>query len=581
MSLLISLLGSRPSANVEIFETVNTYADLPISATLNKVYQVLTSTGFLINRKVKGLYYYDGTQWQLIAGLEANSVLYNNIDSNLSATNVKAGLDELDGAKEPNIPTGTASQYITGIKTLEELNKDAVGLDQVQNVDQTNATNITTGTLDVARLPNNIDAIKLADGSISNTELQFINSLTSNAQDQINNKEPIIPAGTTSQFYRGDKTFQTIDKNVVGLDQVDNTSDLNKPISTATQNALDNKYDSSNPNNYETPAELNARDTANRQRSNHTGTQAASTISDFNIAVANSPSVSLNTSKISADGSVTTHNDVSSAGSGQIITVAERNNLNNQSGTNTGDETTLSIQTKRPLKTIEGQSIEGAGNIDLTKNDIGLSLVQNVDQTNATNITSGTLSAARLPNNINANKIANGTVSNGKFQFINSLTGNAQDQIDDIINQINLLGAGAPIGSTLFHMAETVPANYLLMNGASLSTTTYSLLFNVIGYKYGGSGNSFNLPNAFHYGNASGVYLRACLSGEVGNIQNMAIQSHTHSMSRLWSFFDGSLNIIKQGDSQGSFNQTINTGSTGGGETRPKTMKALLIIKYQ
>jgi len=47
------------------------------------------------------------------------------------------------------------------------------------------------------------------------------------------------------------------------------------------------------------------------------------------------------------------------------------------SGANTGDETTASIQTKRPLKTIEGQSLEGAGNIDLTKSDVGLSNVDN------------------------------------------------------------------------------------------------------------------------------------------------------------------------------------------------------------
>lgn len=35
----------------------------------------------------------------------------------------------------------------------------------------------------------------------------------------------------------------TIDKNSIGLSDVDNTSDLNKPISTATQTALDTKLD--------------------------------------------------------------------------------------------------------------------------------------------------------------------------------------------------------------------------------------------------------------------------------------------------------------------------------------------------
>jgi hypothetical protein len=56
-----------------------------------------------------------------------------------------------------------------------------------------------------------------------------------------NGKEPSITAGTTSQYYRGDKTFQTLDKTAVGLGNVDNTSDANKPVSTATQTALDTK----------------------------------------------------------------------------------------------------------------------------------------------------------------------------------------------------------------------------------------------------------------------------------------------------------------------------------------------------
>lgn len=54
-------------------------------------------------------------------------------------------------------------------------------------------------------------------------------------------KEPSVTAGTTSQYYRGDKTWQTLDKTAVGLSNVDNTSDTNKPISTATQTALNTK----------------------------------------------------------------------------------------------------------------------------------------------------------------------------------------------------------------------------------------------------------------------------------------------------------------------------------------------------
>lgn len=64
------------------------------------------------------------------------------------------------------------------------------------------------------------------------------------------------------------------------------------------------------------------------------------------------------------------------------LTDAEKTILSNTSGTNSGDETTASIQTKRPLKTIKGQSLEGAGNIDLTKSDVGLSNVDNTSDVN-------------------------------------------------------------------------------------------------------------------------------------------------------------------------------------------------------
>jgi len=47
----------------------------------------------------------------------------------------------------------------------------------------------------------------------------------------------------------------SVTKSQVGLGNVDNTSDLNKPISTATQTALNLKYDASNPAGYITSAQ--------------------------------------------------------------------------------------------------------------------------------------------------------------------------------------------------------------------------------------------------------------------------------------------------------------------------------------
>jgi len=49
---------------------------------------------------------------------------------------------------------------------------------------------------------------------------------------------------------------------------------------------------------------------SDRDRANHTGTQPASTISDFDTEVANNSAVAANTAKVSADGSINTHSDV-------------------------------------------------------------------------------------------------------------------------------------------------------------------------------------------------------------------------------------------------------------------------------
>jgi len=67
--------------------------------------------------------------------------------------------------------------------------------------------------------------------------------LSSSDWNMFNNKQNFITASTNDTYFRGDKTFQQLNKNSVGLGNVDNTSDLNKPISNATQTALNLKND--------------------------------------------------------------------------------------------------------------------------------------------------------------------------------------------------------------------------------------------------------------------------------------------------------------------------------------------------
>jgi hypothetical protein len=97
-----------------------------------------------------------------------------------------------------------------------------------------------------------------------------------------------------------------------------------------------------------------------------THTHTASEVTDFDTEVSNNIDVAANTAKVSADGSVTTHNDVTDAGSGQIITTAERSKL-------------VGIEAGAEVNDVD--SVNGyVGAVVLTKSDVGLSNVTNDEQ---------------------------------------------------------------------------------------------------------------------------------------------------------------------------------------------------------
>lgn len=58
-------------------------------------------------------------------------------------------------------------------------------------------------------LASDVNGIPVAS-TTSDTELGYVAGVTSAIQTQINGKEPSITSGTTAQFWRGDKSFQTL-----------------------------------------------------------------------------------------------------------------------------------------------------------------------------------------------------------------------------------------------------------------------------------------------------------------------------------------------------------------------------------
>lgn len=68
--------------------------------------------------------------------------------------------------------------------------------------------------------------------------------------------------------------------------------------------------------------------------------------------------------------------------------------------------------------------------------------------------------------------------------------------LDSIDSQVFANAQGSPpVGSIIMFGGAVAPANWLICNGASVSTTTYAALFAILQYAFGGSGANFNLPN--------------------------------------------------------------------------------------
>jgi|GEM_PF-1183903 len=170
--------------------------------------------------------------------------------------------------KEATITAGTTSQYYRGDKSWQTLDKTAVGLGNVDNTSDANkpvstatqtalnakaplASPTFTGTVTVPAPTNGTDATtksyvdaQVTGGATPDAttttkgKVQLAGDLAGTAAAPtvpgLATKEDTITAGTTSQYYRGDKSWQTLDKTAVGLGNVDNTSDATKDAATTT-----------------------------------------------------------------------------------------------------------------------------------------------------------------------------------------------------------------------------------------------------------------------------------------------------------------------------------------------------------
>ena len=241
-----------------------------------------------------------------------------------TALKTALSLNAVDNTSDANKPISSATQ------TALDAKQDT--LVSATNIKTINSTTILgSGNISVAPATA-INATAIATGVVDNTEFEYLNGVTSAIQTQIDSKqatlvsatniktinsttilgsgniavEPTITATTSADYYRGDKTFATLNQAAVGLSNCDNTSDANKPVSTATQTALD--------------AKTNKLIVANRQTASYTLVLSdADKLVEMNNASANNLTIPLNSSVAFATG---TQILLAQYGAGQTTIVA-------------------------------------------------------------------------------------------------------------------------------------------------------------------------------------------------------------------------------------------------------------------
>jgi len=168
---------------------------------------------------------------------------------------------------------------------------------------------------------------------------------------------------------------------------------------------------------------------------------------------------------------------------------------------------------------------------------------------------------------------------------------------------------GVPTGVVFAWPHDNVPTGYLECNGAGLSTTTYVNLFNIIKYRYGGSGSTFYLPDYRGYflrghdagrgvdpertkrlssldGRPGTLGVNAGVAGDnIGTVQGHMYQNHNHvfggdDMIEQAGFVRVSSWNYDAISSYSGYGGRFLTWNSGGSETRPINVYVKWIIKY-
>ena len=173
-----------------------------------------------------------------------------------------------------------------------------------------------------------------------------------------------------------------------------------------------------------------------------------------------------------------------------------------------------------------------------------------------------------------------------------------------IIRNGNVVGAVGDKNFSTLHIGcitpylgtkDKIPRGYLLADGASYKTTDYPELFDIIGYTYGGSDGTFNVPNLcdgrfLEGSDTSGEYVEAGLpniTGNVGYLKSVANTDLTKEWNGAfkWTTYTTSSNIPSQTNSANTYDLEFDASKSNAiysndvDTVQPKSLRVLYIIK--
>ena len=173
--------------------------------------------------------------------------LTGNVTGNVTGTVSDISNHGINALSDVTITSSADGDFLrwTGsawVNDAVNLTSDTVG-DYVKSLVQGNGLTISNNSGEGATPNIAIDTsiVQTRVTNITDTEIGYLDGVTSGVQAQINTKAP-----TADPTFTG--TVSGVSKSMVGLGNVDNTSDANKPVSTAQQTALDLKANSATPN---------------------------------------------------------------------------------------------------------------------------------------------------------------------------------------------------------------------------------------------------------------------------------------------------------------------------------------------